>query len=84
MNRRDDEMMAGAESNVGELNAPVPETRHSLWKPIALGLLLITFMVLARVLHVGDRLGEMREWILSLGAYLLFSRVYQKPVTTER
>ena len=23
-------------------------------------------------------------WILSLGAYLLFSRVYQKPVTTER
>jgi len=68
MNRRDDEMMAGAESNVGELNTPVPATRHSLWKPIALGLLLITFMVLARVLHVGDRLGEMREWILSLGA----------------
>lgn len=60
--------MEPTESNIGELDPPVPESRKSLWRPIALGLLLITFMVLARVLHVGDRLGDLREWILTLGA----------------
>ncbi len=60
--------MGGTQSNTGELTAAAPSSRQSLWKPIMLGVLLIAFMVLARVLHVGDRLGELREWILSLGA----------------
>jgi uncharacterized membrane protein YdjX (TVP38/TMEM64 family) len=42
--------------------------KKSIWRPVALGLIIITFMVLAKVFNLGGRLGELREWILSLGA----------------
>ena len=46
-----------------------PSTRKpSLLKPIALALALIVLMILAKVFNLGGRLGELREWILSLGA----------------
>jgi len=42
--------------------------RHSLAKPVLLLAMLVAFLVLARVFHLGGRLGELREWIQSLGA----------------
>jgi uncharacterized membrane protein YdjX (TVP38/TMEM64 family) len=48
-------------------SSPSPR-KKSIWRPIALGLIIITFMVLAKVFNLGGRLGELREWILSLGA----------------
>jgi uncharacterized membrane protein YdjX (TVP38/TMEM64 family) len=44
------------------------QKKKSIWRPIILGIILISFMVLARVFNLGGRLGELREWILSLGA----------------
>lgn len=46
-----------------------PQKKKSIWRPIILGIILISFMVLARVFNLGGRLGELREWILSLGAF---------------
>ncbi len=60
--------MGGTRSDTGDLAAAGSATRQSLWKPVVLGVLLIAFMVLGRVLNAGDRLGELREWIISLGA----------------
>jgi len=42
--------------------------KPGIWRPIALGVIIIAFMVLAKVFNLGGRLGELREWILSLGA----------------
>ncbi len=42
--------------------------RASLLKPILLVVFLIAAMAVARVFHLGDRIGELREWILSLGS----------------
>lgn len=50
--------------------APKQQARKSgLWRPIALGLILVILMILAKVFNLGARLGELREWILSLGAW---------------
>jgi uncharacterized membrane protein YdjX (TVP38/TMEM64 family) len=43
--------------------------KSGLWRPVLLGLILITLMILANVFNLGNRLGELREWILSLGAW---------------
>jgi len=40
-----------------------------LWRPVVLGLIIVTLMILAKVFNLGARLGELREWILSLGAW---------------
>ncbi len=45
-----------------------PPRKKSIWRPIALGLIIIAFMVLAKVFNLGGRLEELKEWILSLGA----------------
>jgi uncharacterized membrane protein YdjX (TVP38/TMEM64 family) len=50
--------------------------RKSLVRPIALAVLLIALMVSARVFNLGDRLGELREWIHSLGALGPFVYVF--------
>jgi uncharacterized membrane protein YdjX (TVP38/TMEM64 family) len=50
------------------ISSSPPPRKKSIWMPIALGLIIITFMVLAKVFNLGGRLGELREWILSLGA----------------
>jgi len=46
---------------------PAVSSRKKIWKPVVLGVLLITFIVLARVFDIGGRLGELRDWIDSLG-----------------
>lgn len=50
-------------------SSSAPPKKQSLWRPIILGILLISFMVLARIFNLGSRLGELREWILSLGTF---------------
>jgi len=42
--------------------------KKSIWRPVILLVVVISLMVLARVFNLGGRLGELREWILSLGA----------------
>lgn len=46
----------------------IPAHKPSLMRPIALILVLVALMVLAKVFNLGDRLGELRGWIHSLGA----------------
>lgn len=64
--------------NLGEPMPPPQQKKKSIWRPIILGILLISFMVLARVFNLGGRLGEIREWILSLGAFgpLVYILIY--------
>jgi uncharacterized membrane protein YdjX (TVP38/TMEM64 family) len=51
-------------------------SQHSLFRPIALAVVLIVLMVVARVFNLGDRLGELREWIQSLGTLGPFVYVF--------
>ena len=41
--------------------------KTSLVRPVLLAAALLALMVAARVFHLGDRLGELRGWIASLG-----------------
>ncbi len=41
--------------------------KTSLARPVLLAAALLALMVAARVFHLGDRLGELRGWIVSLG-----------------
>ncbi len=50
--------------------------QKSLFRPIALAIVLVALMVTARVLSLGDRLGDLREWIHSLGALGPFVYVF--------
>ncbi|MFC2164903.1 TVP38/TMEM64 family protein [Acidobacteriota bacterium] len=56
----------------------VPEHKPSLLKPIALVTGIVVLMVLAKVFNLGDRVGELREWIQSLGALgpVVFMAIY--------
>lgn len=55
----------GKKKHIAASSAP---PRKSIWRPIILLVVVISLMVLARVFNLGGRLGELREWILSLGA----------------
>lgn len=59
-----------------------PQHKPSLWRPIALVVALVLLMILARVFNVGDRLGELREWIHSLGIFgpLVYVVIYAAAV----
>jgi uncharacterized membrane protein YdjX (TVP38/TMEM64 family) len=52
------------------------QSKKSLFKPIALAVVLVALMVVARVFNLGDRLGDLREWIQSLGALGPFVYVF--------
>ena len=62
-----------------ENSSPSPQQKKkSIWRPIILGIILISFLALAKVFNLGGRLGELREWILSLGAFgpLVYILIY--------
>lgn len=42
--------------------------KTSLWKPLVLVVVLIIFVILAQMFNLGERLGDLRGWIISLGA----------------
>jgi len=48
------------------------------WRPVTLILVIVTLLVLARVLGLGDKLGALRDWIRSLGPWgpLVFMLLY--------
>jgi uncharacterized membrane protein YdjX (TVP38/TMEM64 family) len=49
--------------------AKEPGKGRDLWRPLALLVVLILIFVLARVLGLGNRVGELRHWIDSLGPW---------------
>ncbi len=51
---------------------------HGWWRPVALLLFLVTVIILARMFGVGERLGDLRDWIRGLGAWgpLVFVPLY--------
>jgi uncharacterized membrane protein YdjX (TVP38/TMEM64 family) len=60
------------------------ETRKAgLWRPLVLAAVLISVILLARVLDVGQYLGSLREWIDGLGAWspIVFILLYAVAVT---
>ncbi len=48
------------------------------WRPVLLLTVIVTLLVLARVLGLGEKLGALREWINTLGAWgpLVFMVIY--------
>jgi uncharacterized membrane protein YdjX (TVP38/TMEM64 family) len=60
-------------------NQPEAKTKKKgLWRPILLLMVIVAVLVLAKVFGVGERLGELRAWIESLGAwgYFVFIMIY--------
>ena len=43
------------------------EKKHGLWRPIALLAVVVTIIILSQVFDVGEKLGQLRGWINSLG-----------------
>ena len=66
---------ATAESNTAR---DTREQRHAWWRPVALLAGILVLLVLARVLGIGDRLGDLREWIEGLGPWgpLVYMALY--------
>ncbi len=60
------------------ISSSLAPRRKSIWRPIALGFVIIALIVLSYVFNLGGRLGELREWILSLGSYgpLVYILIY--------
>ncbi len=56
----------------------VPKENRGRWKPLVLLGALVVILVLARQFGLGNRLGELRGWIDSLGAWgpLAFTLLY--------
>ncbi len=48
---------------------PAGSAPQAKWKLIAMVGVLVALLVLAKVLGLGDRLGQLKEWIASLGAW---------------
>jgi len=48
------------------------------WRPVLLVAVIVALLVLARVFGLGDKLGDLRDWIRSLGAWgpLVFMLLY--------
>ena len=52
--------------------------RLPLWRPVLLVITVIVLLVLARVFGLGERLGDLRDWIQGLGVWgpLAFIGIY--------
>ena len=52
--------------------------KQGLWRPIALVAAIIAILVIARLLGLGERLGQLQNWISALGiwGYLVFVLIY--------
>ncbi len=56
-----------------------PSPRRGAWRrPVLLVVVLVAVAVLARVFGVGEKLGELRQWLVSLGPWgpLVFVLIY--------
>lgn len=54
------------------------EANRGLWRPIALVVVILAALIIARVLGLGERIGQLQGWIESLGffGYLVFTAIY--------
>ncbi len=52
------------------------------WRPVILILVVVSVLIIARVSGIGERLGELRDWIVSLGYWgpLVFILLYTAAV----
>jgi len=57
---------------------------RGLWRPIVLIAVIVAVLIVARVLGLGERLGDLQDWIKSLGflGYLVFAAIYIVAVVT--
>ena len=71
MNRSDSACEAGAKEHPPEpLETSQDQSKaQGWWRPVALLLVIGSILVLSKVLGLGERLGELREWIATLGAW---------------
>jgi uncharacterized membrane protein YdjX (TVP38/TMEM64 family) len=49
------------------MESPPPAHRHIPWRPIVLAVVVVALLVTAKVLGLGERLAELREFIAGLG-----------------
>ncbi len=73
--------MNGQEKNKSQTLAGPSETvakRGGRWRPIVLLVILIAVLVLAKVFNAGEKLGALRDWIVTLGPWgpLVFLLIY--------
>jgi uncharacterized membrane protein YdjX (TVP38/TMEM64 family) len=59
-------------------NSDAKPKKQGLWRPIVLIVVIVAVLILARVFGLGQRLGQLRDWIETLGiwGYLVFVLIY--------
>ncbi len=63
---------SSTEAKRQEIQSETAETKgkvKGLWRPIALIVVLLAIIILARAFGLGERLGELRDWIRGLGPW---------------
>jgi pyruvate/2-oxoglutarate dehydrogenase complex dihydrolipoamide dehydrogenase (E3) component/uncharacterized membrane protein YdjX (TVP38/TMEM64 family) len=76
--------MNGQEDKKSRTPAGAPEARAEdarkggWWRPVLLLAVLVAILVLAKVFNVGERLGDLRDWLTTLGPWgpLVFLLIY--------
>ena len=73
--------MNGPEKKESQTLAGPPETtakKGGRWRPILLLAVLVAILVLAKVFNVGEKLGALRDWIVTLGPWgpIVFLLIY--------
>ena len=59
-------------------NSDGKSKNRGLWRPVVLIAVIIAVLIIARVLGLGERLGQLQDWIEGLGflGYLVFAGIY--------
>ena len=75
---KDKDLPAEPVTKAAETGGGKGRTWRDLWRPVALLTFVIAIIILARIFGWGERLGELRQWIQSLGAWgpLVFVLLY--------
>lgn len=70
MNSADAGPSPGAGDNGRQETPPKAEGKpDGLWRPVALLVVIVVVILLAKVFGLGERLGDLREWIVGLGPW---------------
>ena len=75
---KDKDLPAEPVTEAAETGGGKGRTWRDLWRPVALLTFVIAMIILARIFGWGEHLGELRQWIQSLGAWgpLVFVLLY--------
>lgn len=80
---RNKKLSPRSQNNGGQAKPPDERKRDSgWWRPVLLLSLIITILLIARILGLGERLGALRDWIHALGPWgpLVFIFIYSAAV----